>query len=549
MLIVPVSGSPSLNVTGELDYGTVLVGTEVSKEVLIRNPGARSIAISVSAPPELSTSASCDGGIPAGGQCVARYTWAPKNRMELSGRITVQAAGQKPITRPISGTAIAGPQLSTVGQLSFGRVPVQTQAVQVLTLRNEGDKHATVALGAIPSDVSISGDCTSIAPNSSCTLTLTWTPSASAPWSSELDVSSGPAHTKVALSGEGYVPLQLTGGGSQSVGSRYTTDGPVSRSWAIQNQGSDAANLSFGELSPGMSREGSCGLTLEPGATCSVVLTWAPSATASLDHEVLVSGSAGSQVAQVSLRMTGSAIYAFAYNPTLGSAENWDLNTNARAAGWNGEAPLHSSVTIASGSIVGSLSNTQYALVIPDNLPMGSRVTLVNHGSIFGQGGAGGNADSWLAEPGGPALYVGSATTIYNYGVIAGGGGGGGASASTGEPNVAAGGAGGGGGQGYGVSRGGTGLSVQGIYPKGGDGMAGGQGAPGIGGAGTKSGYYPNQNQAPWYATSKNGGGGGSWGSAGVSSDYPGGAAGAALRLGSVAPTWGATGAIYGPVW
>lgn len=542
LLVVPVAGEPELRITGDLSFGTILAGESVSKDLVLHNSGSRPVDVQFRHPESLTLTGTCAAGVAPASQCVATLTWAPTDRETLSGALIVQPARQRQLARPATGTSILAPRLDTVGSVDFGRVLVNTTSTSTLTINNTGDLPANVTITA-PEGITVSGDCSSISAQGSCTLSLSWTPTTGAAMARKLTVATGGTQTEINLSGDGYIPLSITGGSTQVTGSRYTTDGGVSRTWTIQNHGSDTAEMSYSELATSMTRGGTCGATLAGSSTCTVTLTWSPSTTRTLDHTVVVSASNGSQQSQTSVRMIGSATYAFGYYPTLGNATNWDLAANARAAGWNGASPLMSSITVNSGAKIGSSSVSAYAMTISSGLPAGSRTTLFNNGQILGQGGAGGSAHM-PGSRGGPALYLGSAATIYNYGTIAGGGGGGGGSVSQGSENVSAGGAGGGGGQGYSGSAGGTGYSTEGLYPRGGNGGSGSQAGPGSGGAGAASGYFPNQHSAPYHAYSRAGGHGGSWGSAGTSSDYAGGAAGAAVS--GVAATWGYTGTVYG---
>ncbi len=119
------------------------------------------------------------------------------------------------------------------------------------------------------------------------------------------------------------------------------------------------------------------------------------------------------------------------------SQTNLNVRTAALAAGWNGLLPL--SVVINSGVTVSSNSTAIPALTVDGEYPLG--VTLINRGSIFGMGGAGGNGAqtndyinssplnvlATVGAPGGLALSVASTLTLDNSaGVIGGGGGGGG---------------------------------------------------------------------------------------------------------------------------
>lgn len=183
---------------------------------------------------------------------------------------------------------------------------------------------------------------------------------------------------------------------------------------------------------------------------------------------------------------------------------NANLRTLALAAGWPGTAKVVA--TINSSIFVSSTSTGTPALTINGSFPGG--VSLINNGTIQGQGGGGGNGGGaaqagFAGSAGGLALSVTVAVTLTNNNRIAGGGGGGGggggAQFTSGKTEFNVGGCGGGGGLGGNGGSGGTG-GFGNPPAKGENGSSGSQttaGSGGVGGNGTA------------------GGAGGSYGSAG----------------------------------
>lgn len=180
---------------------------------------------------------------------------------------------------------------------------------------------------------------------------------------------------------------------------------------------------------------------------------------------------------------------------------NFNLNSAAIAAGWDGILQLSATVTVNSGVIVGSTNTTLNAFTIAA-LPSGSTVSLTNNGYIVGAGGAGGAGGipgGGSGNVGGNALKISYATTIYNYGTIAGGGGGGNGGSCGSDAlgnNGGLGGGGGGGGAGYIVGAGGGGGS-SGTGGNPGTLLKGGQGGTGGGGYWSNETWAQGQDGAP----------------------------------------------------
>lgn len=120
----------------------------------------------------------------------------------------------------------------------------------------------------------------------------------------------------------------------------------------------------------------------------------------------------------------------------VSDVNNYNLKTAALAAGWNGTMPLIAVVTITAGVVLGSTSTSTYSFDTGAGFPDGSKLFLVNNGTIAGHGGnaAAAPPPSQVTTPGsnggagGPAFRAQFPITVTNNGTI-GGGGGGGASA------------------------------------------------------------------------------------------------------------------------
>lgn len=208
---------------------------------------------------------------------------------------------------------------------------------------------------------------------------------------------------------------------------------------------------------------------------------------------------------------------------TLGANHNYDRNDLINKLRALGSTPA---VVVISGDLVAQSTGVP-CLEFPSNLP-NEYVILRNNATIYGRGGAGNSNGETSGHPGGPGILnsFGTRLRIENNGSICGGGGGGGG-ARPGQNVVSAG---------------------SGGRPFGPAGIAGGRDSKdGYAATLTAPGATPPKTR---YGTT--GGAGGDVGRPGAPgtndggniTNYPGGAAGAAL-YGS-APTWTRVGNIYG---
>ena len=217
------------------------------------------------------------------------------------------------------------------------------------------------------------------------------------------------------------------------------------------------------------------------------------------------------------------------------SVYNYNVATNALAHPNYAAGLSDVVVTVYSGVYVGSTSTATYSMIIPNTLNGSDTVTLINNGSILGNGGAGGNANSGAGNAGGSALYINRPTTVQNNSIIASGGGGGGAGAvNVPYKGGSTTGGGGGGGAGYAPGGGGSGQ------PAGGSGTATGGGAGGYNGTGGTGGTGGAPGSGGSAGNNTTGGGGAQTGGAG--------GAGGSYLVGNSFVTWQTYGTLQGSI-
>jgi hypothetical protein len=261
---------------------------------------------------------------------------------------------------------------------------------------------------------------------------------------------------------------------------------------------------------------------------------------------------------QISINQFYGALKPYVFNATISTnTSNYNVNTRATSAGWNGTTPLLANITINGGITVSSTSTATAAFVV-GTMPTGSIVNVTNNGLITGLGGTAGTFRNANGKPGGVAIQTSAQVNLTNNGTISGGGGSGGMGADnlgslcidTGGGSGGAGGsaitinanmtitnngtiAGGGGGGGGGalILLGGCGTTVSSGGGGGGGGRSWGGGAGGLGGCIRFCSSYSYSTPTGGGAGSSGGAGGG--GSAGVQNGQVGGVGGSGGDFGS----------------
>jgi len=187
---VSLSGSgvtPSLSLsTSSLYFGTVVVGTSSSaRTVTLSNTGSVPVTIG-----SIQTTASdyqqtnnCGSLLNVGASCVVSVVFQPTTSNARPGSLVItDNAGGSPQNVPFTGTGTIA-QMSGGWSVTFGSTAVGTSLVQSFTITDVGTVPLTIGTlsinGTNAADFSQTNSCAAtIAPKGFCTVTVTFTPSA-----------------------------------------------------------------------------------------------------------------------------------------------------------------------------------------------------------------------------------------------------------------------------------------------------------------------------------------------------------------------------------
>jgi parallel beta-helix repeat protein len=202
--VTTVSASP-----GSLNFGSAAVGsTSPAQNVTVTNPTASAAPVSsITAGGDFAQTNNCGSSIAANGSCTVSVTFSPTVSGARSGSLTVNAGGVTD-TVSLSGTGTApGPVLNAnPGGLSFARTAVgATTGTQAVTVTNSGTSAATVSGVSVTGDFKQTNNCASIAVNASCTVNVSFAPTAGGSRTGTLTVTSNANNspTTAALTGTG----------------------------------------------------------------------------------------------------------------------------------------------------------------------------------------------------------------------------------------------------------------------------------------------------------------------------------------------------------
>jgi hypothetical protein len=172
-----------------LNYSAqALSTTSAAKNVVLTNSGGTALTVtSITASGNFAQTNNCGTSVAIAGSCTLNVTFTPTAAGNRLGAITIvdSAAGGPQAIRlsglGISGTPPAiGPAIGLSNtSLNFGsQVTGTASAAQTVTVTNSGTAALTITTVTPSGDFSSSGCVTSLAPAATCTLTITFTPTA-----------------------------------------------------------------------------------------------------------------------------------------------------------------------------------------------------------------------------------------------------------------------------------------------------------------------------------------------------------------------------------
>ena len=303
--LTAVAGKANLEVSSAtLDYSTVEVGSSKNLGLTVINTGNVTANIdpavaftegSNSAFTNLTTS--CGATLAVGATCTVSANFVPSVVGAKSAQIDIKTNNANNISVNLTGTGSGQPVGSltpdTGSSTDFGLVEVGKNKSQTFVYKNTGNIPDTgvyvnltgTALSTTSNNCGTSSSPVSIAAGQSCSVTVKYAPVDGTAFNGNLKIeSAAPSGVKsLALQGvAGYAALDTSTASlafnSVEVGNTSTL------AFSIQNTGNIPAALTVPQIRSGSSSAyGSlttnCGATLNAGSTCSVSVTFTPSAT------------------------------------------------------------------------------------------------------------------------------------------------------------------------------------------------------------------------------------------------------------------------------
>ena len=281
--------SPVLElVPNGLDFGSQLRGTTSAPQTVnVRNVGTGDLTLySIDASGDFAQTNTCNAPVPPGGTCIISVIFAPRGIGGISGAIAIRdntPAGTHGIA--LAGTGVAPAVNFSPSGLTFGGQPVGTTGpAQIITLISIGSAALNLSSIVFSGEFAQTNDCVSpIAPGATCTITVTFSPTATGPRNGTITVTDdapGSPHVMyLSGTGTGAEPAVAIAPVSLTFGKQVVGPTSAAKPLRLRNTGTATLTISSIAATGDFSQTHTCGSALAAGASCVISVRFTARAT------------------------------------------------------------------------------------------------------------------------------------------------------------------------------------------------------------------------------------------------------------------------------
>ena len=316
-------GSPTIKLSSHsvalhgVDYGS----TSAPQTVTLTNTGTgilnvSSIVISGANASEFNETDTCGPPLEVNATCAITVTLTPTVLGSLTGMLTINSnATNNPSAFSLSGSGLTAIKVSP-NSINFGTVSVgKSGSAHVVTISNVSTSglfmNPVTVIGADPGDFVLSANTcgSSLAGNSSCSVTVTYVPTSGGSRSANLSIVDGDPTSPQSVTFSGSADAISVS--PASVGFGTVAVGKTSpKTVTITNAGTATVTLSPLQISGANSGDftlsnNTCGNSMPGTSSCSVTVTFGPLASGSRTATLTVTDSDLSSPTKVTLSGTG----------------------------------------------------------------------------------------------------------------------------------------------------------------------------------------------------------------------------------------------------
>jgi hypothetical protein len=325
-----------------LTFSAQVVGTSsAAQAVTLTNTGNATLNVgSVQVTGNYSQTDNCPAALAASSSCAINVTFTPTASGTRNGTLTISDnAYSSPETVNLTGTGLAPVAVVAPTTLTFPSQQVGTSsAAQAVTLNNTGNAALNISSIQVTGNYTQTDNCpAALASSSSCTINVTFTPTASGTRNGTLTISDnapGSPQT-VSLTGTGSAlsaPMATLAPTSLVFAGQQVGTSSAAQAVTLTNSGNAALNISSFLVTGNFAQTNNCSATLASHSSCTVSITFTPTASGTRSGALTVSDNAAGSPQTANLTGSGSD-FSLASSPGSdtvqpGSAANYNLTVS-----------------------------------------------------------------------------------------------------------------------------------------------------------------------------------------------------------------------------
>lgn len=381
--IVGLSGTgvsgPNLTITpSNLVFNSQQLNTtSTAQNVTITNTGATATFSLISASGSGFAQTNNCTTLGTGASCTIAVTFTPTSVGAQTGSLSItdDAAGS-PQTVALSGTGV-GQSAVTLSStsLDFGSVNVgSTSTAQTVTLSNTGAGPLAIASILATGDYSVTNNCgNNLSVGANCTLTITFHPTGANTRAGAINITdNAPASPQaIALTGVGVGAVATLSQTSLTFATQTVGTTSAAQTVTVTNTGNATLNItSIYSTNPQFGQTNDCTSTLAATASCTISVTFGPTAAGSQNGDVYVVTDVSSPYVSLSGSGTGPV---GTVTPTSLSFGSVAINTPSATQTVTVSSTGTTALTISGVTISGDYSQTNNC---PASLAVGSNCAI-----------------------------------------------------------------------------------------------------------------------------------------------------------------------------
>jgi len=353
-----------------LNFGNQNVNTtSAAQNVTVTNTGDIAFNISGwSGGSPYTVTNNCPYTVNPGANCNFSITFTPTGYGTYSENFSFSGTfPDSPAQYSVTGTGLDTAAILAPSSLSFGNQLVNTASgAQNITLVNTANTTVTISSIQASGDYSQTNNCGStVAALSYCSITVTFTPSATGARSGSLTVNS---NTRIAippatLSGTGTDPAASFSPSSLTFAAQRVNTASAIQTENLTNTGTAPLAISSFSISGDFTQINNCGASLYMGSTCQINITFKPTATGTRTGTLTLNSNAPGTAPTVALTGSGVASLA-ALSPASLTFAGQTVGTTSAAQAITLTNSGTASLNISSISISGDFSQTNNCGVV-----------------------------------------------------------------------------------------------------------------------------------------------------------------------------------------